>query len=201
MYRAVIFDFEGTLVNFAWDKENAVREVKEILLNEGISADGSYAELYNFVSGNYPHLKAEIDRIYDRYDLKALRAWKLKKEAPEVLSKISAKKAVVSNVNGDILRKLLNEFDILEQFSLVIGRGDVEMLKPSEIGLRFALKELGVKNSETLFVGDSVSDVIACRNAGIDIAVVEGENRIDELDADYKLSSLSDILSLPVQGL
>jgi len=201
MYKAVIFDFEGTLVNFAWDKENAVNEVKGILEKNDIDAVGNYAELYNLVSSRYPHIRNELDRIYDRYDLKALENWKLKNEVFDILSKIEAKKAVVSNVNGDLLRKVLENFEVSKFFLLVIGRKDVELLKPSDAGLKLALKKLGVESHEVLFVGDSISDVMACRNAGVDIAVVEGENRVDELDADYRLSSLSDILSLPVHGL
>jgi len=201
MYEVVIFDFEGTLVNFAWDKENAVRKVKKILTSNGISAEGSYAELYNLVAERHPHLKNEVDRVYDEYDRIALRNWKLKDAVPEVLSRIPVKKAVVSNVGGDLLRKLLNDFEILEFFTVVAGRRDVDLLKPSDVGLKYAMEKLEVNSNEVLFVGDSLSDVHACRKAGVDIAVVEGENRIEELDADYKLSSLSDILSLPIHGL
>ncbi len=201
MYRAVIFDFEGTLVNFAWDKESAVREVRNLLSEHGIYAEGSYAELYNFVSVKHPRLKKDVDRIYDRYDLMAFRKWRVKDEVPEVLSKINAKKAIVSNVNGDLLRDALKDYRIADFFSIVIGRKDVDLLKPSDIGLKLAAEKLGVEKHEMLFVGDSLTDVHACRMAGIDIAVVEGEHRTEEMDADYKLSSLSDILSLPVHGL
>ncbi len=201
MYRAVIFDFEGTLVNFAWDKENAVREVRELLMSNGVSANGSYAELYNFVAANHPDLKSDVDMIYDRYDLMASRVWKLKNEVPQVLSSISAVKAVVSNVGGGLLRKLLNDYGIMNYFYTVTGRRDVRMLKPSDEGLRCTLEKMNVCSDETLFVGDSVSDVLACRKTGMDVAVVEGESSFEELDADYKLSSLSDILSLPIQGL
>lgn len=201
MYNAVIFDFEGTLVNFAWDKENAVREIRKLLSINGISVDGSYAELYNFVAMNHPYLKREVDTIYDKYDRKALKRWELKGETSVVLSSIPVRKAVVSNVGGDMLRRLLNDYGILRYFSFVAGRKDIELLKPSDVGLRYAIDRLGVSKNETLFVGDSISDVLACRKAGVDIAVVEGENKTEELDANYKLSSLSDILSLPIHGL
>ncbi len=201
MYRAVIFDFEGTLVNFAWDKENAVIEVKKLLAEHGVSAEGSYAELYNFVSINRPELRKDLDRVYDRYDLMAFQKWRVKEEVPEVLSKINAKKAIVSNVNGDLLRKALKDYGIADFFLVVIGRKDVALLKPSDIGLKLAAEKLGVKKEEILFIGDSLADVQASRKAGIHIAVVEGEHRTEEMDADYRLSSLSDILSLPVHGL
>ncbi len=200
-YKALIFDFEGTLVNFAWDKESAVREVKEMLGKHGIHADGSYAEIYNLISSEYPNLRDGIDRIYDKYDLLAFQKWRVKGEVYEVLPKIYGKKAVVSNVNGDLLRRALMEYGIAKFFYIVVGRKDVDLLKPSDAGIKLAIESLGVEREEVLFVGDSISDLLACRKAGIDIAVVEGENRIEELDADYKLTSLLDIFSLPVQGL
>jgi len=200
-YKALIFDFEGTLVNFAWDKENAVREVKEMLSKHGIHVDGSYAEIYNLISTKYPALKENIDRIYDKYDLLAFQKWRVKEEVHEVLSEIDAKKAVVSNVNGDLLRRALMEYSIAKFFLAVVGRKDVDLLKPSDDGIKLAIESLGVEREQILFIGDSISDLLACRKAGIDIAVVEGENRIEELEADYKLTSLLDILSLPVHGL
>lgn len=69
------------------------------------------------------------------------------------------------------------------------------------MGILKAIESLKVSKKDVLFVGDSRSDVEACKRAGIKIAVLEGENKFSELDADYKLNSFSDILSLPIQGL
>jgi len=202
MYKAVIFDFEGTLVSFAWDLKGAVSEVKSALRSVGIYAEeNNYAKLYNLIVSKHPEIKSLVDKIYDKYDLLAFENWKLKPETHEVLSKLKVKKAVLSNIGGTLLRKALKKFGIIHYFDIAVGRGDVSELKPSPLGIQLIIRKLNVKAEDILFVGDSISDVEACRKAGIDVAVVEGENKIYELDADYKLNSLSDILTLPIHGL
>ncbi len=202
MFKALIFDFEGTLVNFAWDLDKAVKEAKSVLEERGIKIEsGNYAEIYNFVASFYPSLISLIDRIYDKYDLQALEKWKLKEGVKEVLEKIGVKKAIVSNISKDVLRDALERFHISNCFEAVIGRKDAPLLKPSPAGIFKAIKSLKTNKKDVLFVGDSRSDVEACKKAGIKIAVLEGENKLSELNADYKLNSFSDILSLPIQGL
>ena len=202
MFKALIFDFEGTLVNFAWDLDNAVKEAKSVLEERGVKIESdNYAEIYNFVASFYPSLISLIDRIYDKYDLQALEKWKLKEGVKEVLEKIRVKKAIVSNISKDVLRDALERFHIGSCFEVVIGRRDVPLLKPSPAGIFKAIESLKTNKKDVLFVGDSRSDVEACKKAGIKIAVLEGENKLSELNADYKLNSFSDILSLPIQGL
>ncbi|ADC64282.1 HAD-superfamily hydrolase, subfamily IA, variant 1 [Ferroglobus placidus DSM 10642] len=201
-FKALIFDFEGTLVNFAWDLSKAVKEAKSVLEERGIEIESSnYAEIYNFVASYHPSLISLIDNIYDKYDLEAFKRWKLREGVKEVLEKLRVKKAVVSNVSKDVLKKALEKFQIAGSFEVVIGRKDVQLLKPSPMGILKAIESLKVSKKDVLFVGDSRSDVEACKRAGIKIAVLEGENKFSELDADYKLNSFSDILSLPIQGL
>ncbi len=202
MFKALIFDFEGTLVNFAWDLDKAVKEAKSVLEERGVKIESdNYAEIYNFVASFYPSLISLIDRIYDKYDLQALEKWKLKEGVKEVLEKIRVKKAIVSNISKDVLRDALERFHIGSCFEVVIGRRDVPLLKPSPAGIFKAIESLKTNKKDVLFVGDSRSDVKACKKAGIKIAVLEGENKLSELNADYKLNSFSDILSLPIQGL
>ena len=202
MFKALIFDFEGTLVNFAWDLDKAVKEAKSVLEERGVKIESdNYAEIYNFVASFYPSLISLIDRIYDKYDLQALEKWKLKEGVKEVLEKIGVKKAIVSNISKDVLRDALERFHIGSCFEVVIGRKDVPLLKPSPVGIFKAIESLKTNKKDVLFVGDSRSDVEACKKAGIKIAVLEGENKLSELNADYKLNSFSDILSLPIQGL
>lgn len=202
MFKALIFDFEGTLVNFAWDLDKAVKEAKSVLEERGIKIESdNYAEIYNFVASFYPSLISLIDQIYDKYDLQALEKWKLKEGVKDVLEKLGVKKAIVSNISKDVLRDALERFHISNCFEAVIGRKDVPLLKPSPAGIFKAIESLKTNKKDVLFVGDSRSDVEACKKAGIKIAVLEGENKLSELNADYKLNSFSDILSLPIQGL
>ena len=210
-YSFAIFDFEGTLVSFEWDIPKAVGEAKEVLRGAGISVPENtqnYAELYNFVSLHFPDSIGLIDEVYDLYDSLALRNWKPHHDSRRVLEALSnsgVQLALVSNVGSKALHAALEKFN-LNYFSCVVSRNDVMLLKPHAEGLRRAMNVMGAEGHETLFTGDSIADVKAAKKAGIDVAVLQGENSIHELKkagCTYILEKLSDVLSLfsPSQGL
>jgi|Deesub1362B_J571_1020462.scaffolds.fasta_scaffold00097_26 HAD superfamily hydrolase (TIGR01509 family) len=204
VYSFAIFDFEGTLVSFEWDIPRAVREAKEVLKEAGIVVPENtqnYAELYNFVSMHFPDSIGLIDEIYDAYDVLALKNWKPHDDSRYVLEALSnsgVKVALVSNVGSEALHAALKKFG-LEHFLCVVSRNDVRLLKPDTEGLRKAMNIMGAEGHETLFIGDSIADVMAAIKAGIDVAVLQGENSIDELKkagSTYILEKLSDVISL-----
>lgn len=203
-YSFAIFDFEGTLVSFEWDIPEAVREAKEVLKEAGIAVPENiqnYAELYNFVSLNFPDSIGLIDEVYDLYDSFALKNWKLHQDSRhvlEVLSNSGIQLALVSNVGSKALHAALEKLN-LNYFPYIVSRTDVKLLKPDAEGLRKAMNVMGAEGHETLFIGDSIADVRAAIKAGIDVAVLQGENSIDELKkagSIYILEKLSDVLSL-----
>jgi len=210
-YGFAIFDFEGTLVSFEWDIPKAVREAKEVLEDAGIAVPENiqnYAELYNFVSLHFPDSIGLIDEVYDAYDASALENWRPHEDSGYVLRALSSsgvQLALVSNVGIRALQSALEKFN-LNYFSHTVSRDDVRLLKPDAEGLRKAMNVMGAEGHETLFVGDSVADVKAAKKAGIDVAVLQGENSIQELKkagCTYILERLSDVLSLfsPSQGV
>ncbi len=60
----------------------------------------------------------------------------------------------------------LETVSILSLFKVVVGLEDVVKLKPDPEGINLALAELQSRPEETLFVGDSLSDMLAAKNAG-----------------------------------
>ncbi len=66
----------------------------------------------------------------------------------------------------------LQEFHIEKYFDYVVTGNDVVKRKPSSEGLFKIMKHFKLKPEEVLMVGDSVSDVVAAREAGVKIAAV-----------------------------
>ena len=71
--------------------------------------------------------------------------------------------------------------------------------KPNPIAMDYLAKDLGVRSSEMLYIGDSVWDYYCARDAGADfIGVMHGENghiKWDRVKEDVKLvENISDIL-------
>jgi len=203
MYKAVIFDFEGTLVNVAWDVDRALAEVREFLREMNNELEfAHYAEIYNLISKSREELIKEIDEIYDRYDEMALNSWRLKEDVLyllERLEKLGIKRALVTSIGKRSLEKALTKFKIYDKFSVVVTRDDVRFLKPEPEGILKAIEKLGVGRNSILYIGDSVSDVRAALKAGVDVVALQGESSREELEdagSKYVLESPSDILEI-----
>lgn len=66
----------------------------------------------------------------------------------------------------------LRRLNIAEQFSVVIGGDDTREGKPSGLPLRAACTLLDVAPAQTLYIGDSLVDLRAARDAGCQAAVL-----------------------------
>lgn len=199
-YRCGIFDFEGTLVSFEWDIPGAVKETREKLEsyidNNRLTGVENYAELYNLISIEFPEYLFHVDEVYDRYDESALHRWKPNICSDKVLRTLNnggVKLSVVSNVGASALRSALEKFDFLKYLTCVVSRNDVRLIKPDDEGLKKAIECMGCSEDETLFIGDSIADVKAGSRAGIDVAVVQGENRIEDLERAGAVIILKDL--------
>lgn len=185
--RVVLFDFEGTLVDFCWDLKGAIRQAQEELARLGYPRScfvDHYALLKNnaVLSASQHGLTKtavaqHIDQIYDRYDLLALSRWKLQPDVKPLLSylkDVQIRTGLVTNVGRLAIEQALERLGLVGLFDTTVTRNDVELMKPSGEGIRRALERLGGKNSAALFVGDSVSDILAAKDAGVRVAIVHG---------------------------
>ncbi|MBS0271642.1 MAG: HAD family hydrolase [Proteobacteria bacterium] len=84
---------------------------------------------------------------------------------------------IVSNKQGDFLRKEVEHLGWKPHFKKVIGARDAEADKPSAIPVLAALKESSIDpGHDVWFVGDSIIDVHCARASGcIPIVVGDGE--------------------------
>ena len=189
--REVLFDFEGTLVDFQWQLEPAVEETLEALSKAGLlrkwyGEKPGYAHIYNHTHdlveqgkglGTSGSPSTLVDVIYDRYDADALKRWNLYPDTLKMLEKLrhqGFRMAVVSNVGKRSLKAAMEKLQLSHLIQVVISRDDVARIKPHPEGLLNAAKALGVKPSEVLFVGDSRNDVSASRQAGMQAGYLHG---------------------------
>lgn len=193
---AMIFDFEGTLVDFQWKLSEAVRDVLEKLWEVGFPRDRIRSRKYSTLLieavqaapeiGLQPeYVRARIESIYDRYDEDALTRWDLRpgvKDFLHSLKKGRIQTALVSNVGGKALTKALAKLGLDALFDIALSRNDVPNVKPSPDGINLALKKLGAGKERTIFVGDSLDDINAARNAGVKVMIItNGENLPQEI--------------------
>ncbi len=81
---------------------------------------------------------------------------------------------LVTNVGRKAIDQALARFGLPGFLNAVVTRDDVEFLKPSGEGIRAALRKLGADAGGAIFIGDSVTDILAARDAGVSIAIIQG---------------------------
>lgn len=86
----------------------------------------------------------------------------------------------------DLLFASLDKYNLSRYFDTVLGSEDVDAHKPDPSGMVKAMEQLGVKQSEVLYVGDSLIDQGTARNAGVDFcAMLLGGTAKNQFDKDF----------------
>ena len=193
---AILFDFEGTLVDLQWNLQGAVDETLEMLRLLGFPIQRLQGMKYSTlmleavriaqdIGQSTDKVREEIGTIYDRFDEDALMRWHLREGSKDLLSVLKTKGikiGLVSNVGKKALDKVLPKLDLHPFFNVVVSRNDVQSMKPSGEGLRLALSRLRVISDKALYVGDSSDDIQAAKAAGVKIIVImDNENSKAEL--------------------
>jgi phosphoglycolate phosphatase len=108
--------------------------------------------------------------------------------------------ALLTNSGRAATKYALEGLGLDRYFAKSFTRDDLPAMKPRPEGITSALKALGLDRSEVLYVGDSPTDIMASKRAGVRIASVATEryhlDALAKLDPDYALGSLSELEKL-----
>ncbi len=215
-YKAILFDLEGTLVDFQWNLKAAVKEIIPALKQFGIDPKNygqnpDYAKLFNTTHRIAKNLSPQIacnllnrlNNIYDTYDKDALSRWQPYPDTKRTLEQISKAgfiMGVVSNCGAFAANKILEKFNLYSYFKRIITRNDVAFIKPEPDGLIKASLYLDIPVQKILFVGDSLNDILPANKINMPSCFLYGgESRITGIkdhQATHEISSLFDILKL-----
>jgi HAD superfamily hydrolase (TIGR01509 family) len=208
----MLFDYEGTLVDFQWKLAEAVEETLKMLRDSGFAKDRIQSRRYSTLMteamqgaaeiGLQPdQVREKIGLVYDRFDEDALTRWALRPYVKDFLKAIRAKgvrTGLVSNVGGKTLSKALTKLGLEGFFDIALSRNDVLNLKPNPDGINLAIERLGAQKDTSIFMGDSLDDINAAKNAGIRVIIItDGENIKEDLLAakpNYVIKSYEELL-------
>ena len=208
MNTAAVFDFDGTLM----DTEPAImasfehvfqkyRTVEEFTPERRIKVLGPALDVMmkEFFPEMDPWICVEEYRRYQRENLRNLI--RPMPEAMETLAKLSAMEvpcAVVSTRYFKSLDELLKQNHMDGFMSVVLGNDSVSRSKPDPEGILKAWEML--KTESCFYIGDSVMDIEAGRNAGaVTVAYPSNEGKRNDLIAakpDYMIAQLSELPEL-----
>ena len=190
-FRAVLFDFDGTLAD-SYDAITAsVNHVRQQHALPPLAEDkvrrmvgrGLLQLMADVVPGGDPGADG---KIYHAHHPSVM--FEMTRLLPGVgqgildLNAAGLKLAVCSNKPVAITRKLLDSLKVATLFDAAYGPEDAGAAKPDPAMVHLAIQKLGVPAPETLYVGDMPVDVETARNAGIPVWVVPtGSSSADEL--------------------
>lgn len=186
---AILFDFEGTLVDLQWNLQGAVEETLEMLRTLGFPIERLQGMKYSTLmlealrmaqemGQSAGRVREKIGAIYDRFDEDAFTRWNLREGSRDLLSALKTKGmriGLVSNVGRKALEKAVLKLGLHPFFDVVVSRNDVQFMKPSGEGLCLALSRLQVRKDKALYVGDSLDDVQAAKAAGVKAIIIMGK--------------------------
>jgi phosphoglycolate phosphatase len=94
------------------------------------------------------------------------------REGLDYLTARGARLGCITNKATRFTEPLLRDLAIIDDFALVICGDTLAKKKPDPLPLRHAAEHFGVDASESLFIGDSISDVRAARAANFPVVCV-----------------------------
>ncbi len=209
--KAVGFDVDGTLYHAPNALEEFFRErLREVIfkrlarkLKVGLAeAEEIYfqkkAELRsNTLTMNYFGFDGEkfFQRAFDEFPLEKFlgRDEKLRQMLLSLMKR-GLKLFIVSNGSGRQIRRKLKILGVEEEwFESFVACYDYGWLKPEPEPFLKAVKELGVKPEECLYVGDRCeTDSVGAKNAGMRVVIIGREC----VEADLKLESVYEVEKL-----
>ncbi|MGA7842258.1 MAG: HAD family hydrolase [Candidatus Acidiferrales bacterium] len=170
--RAVLFDWDGTLLN---SYEADLRAYLSMFHALGINWTERELALHYSPNWLRVYRAAELPRSkWIEADRLWTRAYKLEK--PPLLAgarhivRVLARKfnlGIVTSGNRPRVRRQLREFQLVNYFSACVCSEDASQRKPHPAPLQLALKRLRRAPEHCVYVGDTAEDIEMARRAGV----------------------------------
>lgn len=203
----VLFDLDGTLVNTV----PLIVESYRVAFREVLGRDVDETWVRPYVGRTLDDVFAELDlpvepliSAYRRFNLANLERLQLDYDGvPEMLHALrvaGAMLGVVTSKNRPTAERSLAASGLSQAIELVTAQADTELHKPHPEPLLHALRHLGRRADECVYVGDSMWDLQAAQAAGMAaIGVTWGAGLRPDLESvqpDAVVDTPAELLSL-----
>lgn len=210
-----IFDLDGTLVDTAPDFKNSIN----YMLNELNESEVSLEEIRNWVGygarelirrtvvdKNIPHDEQRIEEMLKIFLLHYTHnidddsvLFNNVRNVLEFLKNNGIKLAVCTNKMERLSNILLEKLNVLHMFDYLVGGDSLSKSKPDPYPLLNICEKLNTEISDSIMIGDSVTDLNAGKGAGMPVVLVSygyTDNKDIYNEADLVINDFSQLKEL-----
>ena len=210
-----IFDLDGTLVDTAPDFKNSIN----YMLNELNESEVSLEEIRNWVGygarelirrtvvdKNIPHDEQRIEEMLKIFLLHYTHnidddsvLFNNVRNVLEFLKNNGIKLAVCTNKMERLSNILLEKLNVLHMFDYLVGGDSLSKNKPDPFPLLNICEKLNTEISDSVMIGDSVTDLNAGKGAGMPVVLVSygyTDNKDIYNEADLVINDFSQLKEL-----
>ena len=202
----ILFDFDGVLADTLDDLLNFAQKACAQLGLERNPIPGDLDALETMSFSDFGRqLKVPAQQI-DQFVSLCLQMFNQKPHPPKIFDGMDktlieiAKRNTIAIITGNTtptVEAFLEQYGLREHIKLIIG---VEYNLPRSEKIRRALEELGQNTESAYMIGDSLSDIRAARETGVQsIAVSWGHqspSRLKKANPDYLVNTSQELLQL-----
>ncbi len=196
-YKAIIFDWDGTLVNsedWVVAAHNHVRAAfdlplwtkDDIFSSSSLSARETFPQIYGDKSDE---AMAMLIEHTTKHNLESAVPYEGAKELLQTIKENKILQGVVSNKRHEPLNEVAKHLKWDGYFSAIIGAGYTLRDKPSAEPLLTAMKEIdnNLTPQDILYVGDTETDLLCAKNTGCDAVLIQSDKPRPDLIDKYAL--------------
>lgn len=216
--KAIIWDLDGTLINFKIDSINARIAVTKLLKAAGVpkaffKSQKSTFDIINNAKGILERLGMEEEEINAIITGANNAVVEIEEKAAHEASLITGIEKVLEYVKDKGIKQAIFTFNtfrnakislekakISHYFELIAGRDNVANLKPHPDHIYYICEALEVKPNEVIVIGDSSRDIEAALNVGAkSIGIKTPISRVFQDELFEKANSIIPLDEIPLK--
>jgi len=195
-YKAIIFDWDGTLVDSADWVVNAHNHVRiafdlplwtkdDIFSSSSFSARELYPQIYGDKSDEALNMLIEYTT---KHNFDSAHPYDGAEELLQFIQDNNVLQGVVSNKRHEPLNEMAKHLKWEDYFLVIIGAGYTSRDKPSAEPLLAAIEkiDLNLTPNDILYVGDTETDLLCAKNTGCDVAFIQSDGQRPDLIEKYQ---------------
>lgn len=211
MIKAVLFDFDGTLVNTndviieSWQHTYRYYTGREESVDKITACFGE--PLLITMAREFPNVAPEESAaVYREYQKeKADELVKVFEGVPEMLETLRQagyRLAIVTSRTRESALRYLNMFGLADYFEAMVSCEDTDIHKPNPEPILLCLEKLGIGKDEAIMVGDSPFDMKCANNAEVKSVLVDwrittdSEAIISDAVADFEIGIPAELMGV-----